>query len=65
MTNTTLTSILLKTIPRHNKRRVMGRQIRTPENGASSTKSPGTTLLMLRTKQQYSIEKPQEKYSTP
>jgi hypothetical protein len=34
-----------KTSPRHRKRRVTGRQRRTPENGVISTKSPGTTLM--------------------
>ena len=33
-----LTNSLLKTSPRHKKRRVTGRQRRTPENGASSEK---------------------------
>jgi hypothetical protein len=45
MTKTTLTNSLLKTSPRHRKRRVTGRQRRTPKNGASSTKSPGTTPM--------------------
>jgi hypothetical protein len=34
-----------KTSPRHRKRRVTGRQRRTPENGVISTKSPGTTPM--------------------
>jgi hypothetical protein len=42
MTKTTLTNSLPKTSPSHRKRRVMGRQRRTPENGAISTKAPGT-----------------------
>jgi hypothetical protein len=45
MTKTTLTKSLPKTSPRHKKRRVMGRQRRTPENGVISTKSPGTTPM--------------------
>ena len=45
MTKTTLTNSLLKISPRHRKRRVTGRQRRTPENGVSSTKSPGTTPM--------------------
>jgi hypothetical protein len=45
MTKTTLTNSLPKTSPSHRKRRVTGRQRRTPENGAISTKSPGTTLM--------------------
>jgi hypothetical protein len=45
MTKTTLTNSLLKTSPSHMKRRVMGRQRRTPENGVISTKSPGTTPM--------------------
>jgi hypothetical protein len=36
---------LPKTSPRHRKRRVTRRQRRTPENGAISTKSPGTTPM--------------------
>jgi hypothetical protein len=43
MIKTTLTNSLPKTSPSHRKRRVMGRQRRTPKNGAISTKSPGTT----------------------
>jgi hypothetical protein len=43
MTKTTLTNSLLKTSPRHRKGRVTGRQRRKLENGAISTKSPGTT----------------------
>jgi hypothetical protein len=43
MTKTTLTNSLPKTSPSHRKRRVTGRQRRTLENGAISTKSPGTT----------------------
>jgi hypothetical protein len=45
MTKMALTNSLLKTSPRHRKRRVTGRQRRTPENGAISTKSPGTTPM--------------------
>jgi hypothetical protein len=45
MTKTTLTNSLPKTSPRHRKRRVTGRQRRTPENGVSSTKSPSTTPM--------------------
>jgi hypothetical protein len=45
MTKTTLTNSLPKTSPRHRKRRVTGRQRRTPENGVISTKSPGTTPM--------------------
>jgi hypothetical protein len=45
MTKTTLTNSLPKTSPRHRKRRVTGRQRRTPENGAISTKAPGTTPM--------------------
>jgi hypothetical protein len=45
MTKMALTNSLPKTSPRHRKRRVTGRQIRTPENGDSSTKSPGTTPM--------------------
>jgi hypothetical protein len=45
MTKTAQTNSLLKTSPRHRKRRVTGRQRRTPENGASSTKSLGTTPM--------------------
>ena len=45
MTKTTLTSCLPKTIQSNKKRRVMGRQRRTPESGAISTKSPGTTPM--------------------
>jgi hypothetical protein len=45
MKNTTLTNSLLKTNPSHGKRRVMGRQRRTPKNGAISKKSPGTTMM--------------------
>jgi hypothetical protein len=45
MTKTTLTNSLLKTSPRHRKRRVTGRQRRTPKNGVISTKSPGTTPM--------------------
>jgi hypothetical protein len=39
MTKITLTNSLPKTSPRHKKRRVTGRQRRTPENGVISTKS--------------------------
>jgi hypothetical protein len=43
MMKTTLANSLPKTSPSHRKRRVTGRQRMTPENGAISTKSPGTT----------------------
>jgi hypothetical protein len=45
ITKTTLTNSLPKTSPSHRKRRVTGRQRRTPENGAISTKAPGTTPM--------------------
>jgi hypothetical protein len=45
MTKTALTNSLPKTSPRHRKRRVTGRQRRTPKNGVISTKSPGTTPM--------------------
>jgi hypothetical protein len=45
MTKTSLTNSLLKTSPRHRKRRVTGRQRRTLENGVISTKAPGTTPM--------------------
>jgi hypothetical protein len=45
MTKTTLTNSLSKTSPRHRKRRVTGRQRRTPKNGVISTKSLGTTPM--------------------
>jgi hypothetical protein len=45
MTKKALTNSLLKTSPRHGKRRVTGRQRRTPENGVISTKSLGTTPM--------------------
>jgi len=45
MINMDLTNSLPKTIPSLRKRRVMGRQRRTPKNGAMSTKGPGTTLM--------------------
>ena len=45
ITKTTLTNSLSKTIPRHRKRNVTGRQRRTSEKGVISTKSPGTTLM--------------------
>jgi hypothetical protein len=45
MTKTTLTNSLSKTSPSHRKRRVTGRQRRTPENGVIYTKSPGTTPM--------------------
>jgi hypothetical protein len=45
MTKMALTNSSLKTSPRHRKRRVTGRQRRTPENGVISTKSPGTTPM--------------------
>ena len=43
MTKTTLTNSFPKTSPSHRKRRVTGRQRRTPKNGVISTKAPGTT----------------------
>ena len=45
MRKMTLTNSLLKTSPRHRKRRVTERQRRTPENGASYIKSPRTTSM--------------------
>ena len=45
MTKMTLTNSLSKTSPSHRKRRITGRQRRTLENGAISTKSPGTTPM--------------------
>jgi hypothetical protein len=45
MTKMALTNSLSKTNPSHRKRRVMGRQRRTLENGAISTKSHGTTPM--------------------
>jgi hypothetical protein len=45
MKKTALTNSLPKTIPSHRKRRVTGKQRRTPENGVISTKSPGTTPM--------------------
>jgi hypothetical protein len=45
MKKMTLTNNLPKTSPSHRKRRVTGRQRRTLENGAISTKSPGTTPM--------------------
>jgi hypothetical protein len=45
MTKMALTNSLPKTSPSNRKRRVTGRQRRTPENGASSTKAPGTTPM--------------------
>jgi hypothetical protein len=45
MIKTALTNNFLKTSLSHRKRRVTGRQRRTPENGAISTKSPGTTPM--------------------
>jgi hypothetical protein len=45
MTKTALTNSLSKTSPRHRKRRITGRQRRTPKNGVISTKSPGTTPM--------------------
>jgi hypothetical protein len=45
MTKTPLTKSLPKTSPRHRKRRVTGKQRRTPKNGVSSKKSPRTTLM--------------------
>ena len=45
MKKTALTNSFPKTISRHRKRRVTGRQRRTPKNGAISTKSPGTTPM--------------------
>ena len=45
MTKTALTNSLPKTNPSHRKKRVTGRQRRTPENGAISTKALGTTPM--------------------
>jgi hypothetical protein len=45
MTKTTLTDSLPKTSPSHRKRRVMGRQRRTLEDGVIYTKSPGKTPM--------------------
>jgi hypothetical protein len=45
MVKTALTTILQKTSPIHRKRRVMERRRRTLENGAISTKAPGTTPM--------------------
>jgi hypothetical protein len=45
MTKTDLTNSLPKTSPSHRKRRVTGRQRRTPKNGVISTKSHGTTPM--------------------
>jgi hypothetical protein len=45
MRKTALTNSLLKTSPSHRKRRVTGRQRRTPKNGVISTKSLGTTPM--------------------
>jgi hypothetical protein len=45
MTKMTLTNNLLITNASHRKRRVMGRQRRTLENGVISTKSLGTTPM--------------------
>ena len=45
MIKTTLTNSFLKTSLSHGKIRVMRRQRRTPENGAISTKSHGTTPM--------------------
>jgi hypothetical protein len=45
MTKTSLTNSLPKTSLSHRKRRVTGRQRRTPENGVISTKSPVTTPM--------------------
>jgi hypothetical protein len=45
MTKTTLKNSLPKTSPSHRKRRVTGRQRRTPENGVISTKAPGKTPM--------------------
>jgi hypothetical protein len=45
MTKMALTNSLLNTNPSHRKRRVTGRQRRTLENGAISSKSPGTTSM--------------------
>jgi hypothetical protein len=42
MTKMALTNSLLKTNPRHRKRRVTGRKRRTLENGVISTKAPVT-----------------------
>jgi hypothetical protein len=45
MTKKSLTNSLPKTSPSHRKKRVTGRQRRTPENGVISTKAPGTTPM--------------------
>jgi hypothetical protein len=45
MTKTALTNNLPKTSPRHRRRRVTGRERRTPKNGASSTKALSTTPM--------------------
>jgi hypothetical protein len=45
MIKTALKNNLLKTSPSHKKRRVTERRRRTLENGAISTKSPGTTPM--------------------
>jgi hypothetical protein len=45
MINMTLTISLSKTSPSHKKRRVTGRKRRASENGAISTKAPGTTPM--------------------
>jgi hypothetical protein len=45
MINMTLTNNFLKTSLRNSKIRVMGRRRRISENGAISTKSPGTTPM--------------------
>jgi hypothetical protein len=45
MIKTDLTKSIPKTSPSHMKRRVTGRQRRTPKNAAISTKSPGTTPM--------------------
>jgi hypothetical protein len=50
MTKITLTGSLLKTSPSHRKRRVTGRERRTPENGAIFAKAPGTTPMNITQK---------------
>jgi hypothetical protein len=54
MTKTSLTNSLPKTSLRHGKRRVTGRQRRTPKNGVSSTKAPNTDEC--RSKQSLVVE---------
>jgi hypothetical protein len=45
MRKTALTNSFLKTSLSHRKKRFMGRQRRTPENGVISMKTPSTTLM--------------------